>query len=160
MKSQFLLNEEQEIPSGIDGHLQFKLFAGEAYERKSPVSAFNKLFMVEIKSKTKQTFNIGDKLYVESGLYILEGAIESEGNLNEPEQLLVAKDSTLCEFTIKENSTNYIFGGDPFPEKRFNEWNFVSSSIELIEEAKQKCKNQSFGKIEGDDKDLHPLFNI
>jgi redox-sensitive bicupin YhaK (pirin superfamily) len=156
MEPQFSHIEEKEIPSWTDGDLQFKLVAGEAFGRKSTVPVFSKLFMLEIKSKTKQTVNIGDELYGESGLYILEGAIESEGNVYDPKQLLVAKDSTLCEFTIQENSTIYIFGGEPFPKERFIDWNFVSSSKERIEEAKQKWKDQLFAKIEGDETEFIP----
>ncbi len=148
--------EEDQIPSWTEGDLQFKLVAGEAFGRKSPVPVFSKLYMIEIKSKTKQTLNIGDQLYGESGLYILEGGIESEGNIYEPKQLLVAKESSLCEFTIQENSTIYIFGGEPFAEKRYIDWNFVSSSKELIDEAKQKWEAQSFPKIEGDDTEYIP----
>ncbi|HBL80872.1 MAG TPA: hypothetical protein DDZ79_13630, partial [Aequorivita sp.] len=110
--------------------------------------------------KTRQVVNIGEELYGESGLYILEGAIESEGNVYEPKQLLVAKDSTLCEFTIHENSTIYIFGGEPFPEERFIDWNFVSSTKKRIEEAKEKWKTQSFPKIEGDETDFIPYPSL
>lgn len=156
MEPEFSHIEEQQIPGWTEGDLQFKLVAGEAFGRKSPVPVFSMLFMLEIKSKTKQTVNIGDQLFGEAGLYILNGAIESEGYVYDPKQLLVAKDSTLCEFTIQENSTVYIFGGDPFPEERFIDWNFVSSSKELIEEAKQKWKAQSFPKIEGDDTEFIP----
>lgn len=76
-------------------------------------------------------------------------------------QLLVAKDSNLCQFTIAANSTIYIFGGEPFPEERFIDWNFVSSSKELIEEAKQKWKSQLFPEIEGDETEFipYPSFN-
>ena len=117
--------------------------------------------MIEIKSKTRQVVNIGDALYGESGLYILEGGIESEGNVYEPKQLLVAKDTTLCEFIIQENSTIYIFGGKPFAEERFIDWNFVSSSKDRIEEAKEKWKAQQLPKIEGDEIDFipYPSFN-
>ena len=161
MEPQFSHIEEKEIPSWTEGDLQFKLVAGEAFGRKSPVPVFSKLFMLEIKSKTRQTVNIGDELYGESGLYILHGAIESDGNVYDPKQLLVAKDSTLCEFIIQENSTIYIFGGEPFPEERFIDWNFVSSSKERIEEAKQKWISQSFDKIEGDETEYipYPTFN-
>lgn len=116
--------------------------------------------MLEIKSVSKQVVNIGDELYGESGLYILEGSIESDINVYGPKQLLVAKDSSLCEFTIGENSTIYIFGGEPFPEKRFIDWNFVSSSEELIDEAKQKWKEQSFPKIKGDETEFIPYPTI
>ena len=156
MEPQFSHIEERDIPSWTDGDLEFKLVAGEAFGRKSPVPVFSKLFMLEIKSKSKRSVNIGDELYGEAGLYILDGAIESEGNIYEPKQLLVAKDSTLCEFTIKENSTIYIFGGDAFPEERFIDWNFVSSSKERIEEAKQKWATQSFAKIKGDETEYIP----
>ncbi len=156
MDPQFSHITENEIPRWTEGDVQFKLVAGEAFGKKSPVPVFSKLFMLEIKSKTKQTINIGNELYGESGLYILEGAIESEGNVFEPKQLLVAKDSTLCEFTIHENSTIYIFGGEPFPEERFIDWNFVSSSKELIEDAKTKWDQQLFDKIEGDDTEYIP----
>ncbi|MFA5464230.1 MAG: pirin family protein [Dysgonamonadaceae bacterium] len=156
MKPEFFHVEENQIPKWTEGDLEFKLVAGEAFGRKSPVPVYSKLYMLEIKNKTKQSLNIGDQLYGESGLYILNGAIESEGNIYEPKQLLVAKDSKLCEFTIQEDSTIYIFGGEPFPEKRFIDWNFVSSSKELIAEAKQKWKAQAFPKIEGDETEFTP----
>lgn len=156
MEPQFLHIEESQIPAWTEGDLQFKLVAGEAFGRKSSVPVFSKLFMIEIKSKSKQVVNIGNELYGEAGLYILKGAIESEGNAYEPKQLLVAKDSSLCEFTIQENSTIYIFGGEPFPEERFIDWNFVSSSKERIEEAKQKWKAQEFDKIKGDETEFIP----
>ncbi|MCW5961590.1 MAG: pirin family protein [Pyrinomonadaceae bacterium] len=161
MEPEFFHITEQEIPAWSEGDLKFKLVAGEAFGRKSAVPVFSRLFMLEIESKTKQSVNIGDRLYGESGLYILEGSIESEGKIFEPQQLLVAKDSKLCDFIIGENSKIYIFGGETFPEERFIDWNFVSSSKELIEEAKQKWKAQSFPKIEGDETEFipYPSFN-
>src|SRR5690554_1253130 len=156
MDPEFFHIEEKDIPRWTDGDLEFKLVAGEAFGKKSPVPVFSKLFMIEIKSKSKQVVNIGDDLYEESGLYILEGAIESDGNVYEPKQLLVAKDSTLCEFTIHENSTIYIFGGEPFPEKRHIDWNFVSSSRDKIKEAKQKWQEKKFPKIKGEENEYIP----
>ena len=43
--------------------------------------------MLEIKSKTKRTLNTGNQFYGKSGLYILEGTIENEGNIYDPNQL-------------------------------------------------------------------------
>lgn len=148
--------EEQEIPQWTSGDLQFKLVAGEAFGRKSPVPVFSKPFMLEIKSKTKQVVSIGDQLYGESGLYILEGNIESGGYTYEPKHLLIAQDTTLCEFTIGENSTIYIFGGEPFPEERIIDWNFVASNTALINEAKEKWNTQSFPKIKGEEDEFIP----
>lgn len=151
MEPEFYHIEKEGIPAWSDRDVDFKLVAGEALGRKSSVPVYSKLFMIEIKSKSEQVVSIGDQLYGESGLYILEGSIKSGGHEYGPKQILVAKDSTLCEFTISANSTIYIFGGEAFPEERFIDWNFVSSDKALIEEAKQKWKEQTFDKIEGDD---------
>lgn len=156
MKPEFFHIDKEEIPEWTEGDLQFRLIAGEAFGKKSPVPVYSKLYMIEIKSKTEQVLKIGEHLYGESGLYILNGAIESENNVFEPKQLLVAKDSTLCEFTIKANTTIYIFGGKPFSEDRFIDWNFVSSDKNLIQKAKQKWESQDFEKIKGDDIEFTP----
>lgn len=156
MEPEFFHIEEERIISWNEGDLQFKLVAGEAFGKKSPVPTYSKLYMIEIKSKSKQLVDIGDQLYGGSGLYILKGSIESDENTYEPKQLLIAKDTSLCQFTIGENSTIYIFGGEPFPEERFIDWNFVATSKELIEEAKKKWKEQAFDKIKGDDTEFIP----
>ena len=156
MEPEFFHIEQVQIPTWTEGDLHFKLIAGEVFGKKSPVPVYSKLFMIEIKSSTSQKVSIGEHLYGESGLYILEGGIESDGNVYEQKQMLVAKDSTLCEFTIQANSTIYIFGGEPFSEERFIDWNFVSSRKELIEEAKQKWITQAFDKIKGDEAEFIP----
>lgn len=161
MEPEFFHIEKEQIPTWVENDLRYKLIAGQAFGRISPVPVHSKLFMIEMKSNAKQDVNIGHLLYGESGLYILEGSVESDGNMYQSKQLLVASDSSLCQFTIHQNSTIYIFGGEPFFEKRFIEWNFVSSQKELIDKAKQKWVNQEFEKIKGEEIDFipYPSFN-
>lgn len=156
MEPAFFHVDKEQIPAWSEDGLEYKLVAGEACGRKSPVPVYSKLYLLEIKSTAKQTVKIGSELYGESGLYILEGSIESDGNVYQPKQLLVANDASLCEFTIEANSTIYIFGGEPFPEERLIDWNFVATSKELIEAAKQKWIEQKFEKIKGDEIDFVP----
>ena len=161
MEPQFFHIEKEQIPEWTEGNVQFKLVAGEAFGKKSPVPVYSKLFMVEIKCTARQAVNIGHALYGESCLYILEGNIESDGNVYHPKQLLVANEGSLCEFTIEANSTIYIFGGDPLPEERLIDWNFVATNRELIENAKQKWIAQEFAKIKGEETEFvpYPTFN-
>lgn len=148
--------EGQELPCWEDKGVRYKLIAGTVLGHRSPVPVHSPLYMIEIKSEKKQTVDIGNHLYGESGLYILDGGIESDGHVYGPKQMLVAKDSSVCAFTILENTTLYIFGGEAFPEERFIDWNFVSSRKDRIEEAKQKWKNRAFDKIPGDDTEFMP----
>jgi redox-sensitive bicupin YhaK (pirin superfamily) len=150
MEPSFVHIEENEIPHWTENGLSFKLIAGEAFGRKSGVPAYSPLYFIEIKNTTAQKVNIGKDLFGESALYILEGSIKSEDTIFEPKQILVAKESTLCEFEMGENSSVYIFGGEAFPEERFIYWNFVATDKAMIEEAKQRWIEQAFPKIEGE----------
>lgn len=150
MDPEFFHIGREELPEWKEGDATFKLIAGEAFGKKSPVPVYSKLFMLEIKSSSRETISIGKDLFGEAGLYILEGSIESDGNLFGSKQLLVAKDATLCSFDINAHSTVYLFGGDAFPEERYIYWNFVATSVERIEEAKQMWRDLKFEMIEGE----------
>lgn len=156
MEPEFFHIGKEQIPLWNYGDLQFKLIAGEAFGRKSPVPVYSPLYMLELKSKTKQDVNIGHELKGESGLYILEGTIYSDNETYGAKQLLVSTDSSLCSFTIEADSTIYIFGGEPFAEDRLIDWNFVASRKDLIDEAKQRWNDQNFGKIKGDETEFMP----
>lgn len=156
MEPEFFHFNEDEMPSWNQDGADFKLIAGEVLGHKSPVPVYSPLYLLEIKSKERKVLSIGADLFGESALYILQGGIESEGHTFGPKQILVAKDSKLCEFTIQENTTVYIFGGDAFPEERFIYWNFVATSRARIEEAKTMWLEQSFVPVPGET-DFVPL---
>ncbi|MDR6968096.1 redox-sensitive bicupin YhaK (pirin superfamily) [Flavobacterium arsenatis] len=137
----------EDLPMWEENGVHFKLIAGEAFGKKSPVPVYSPLYFVEIKSSETKTINIGAHLYGESALYILEGTIKSDGHTYDPKQILVAKDSSLCEFQIEANSTVYLFGGEAFPEERFIEWNFVATDKGLIEKAKQNWTQGKFPMV-------------
>lgn len=150
MSPDFVHVEASEIEMWEQDGVQIKLIAGEAFGKKSKVPVYSPLFFIEIKSTNSTKVNLGKDLYGESGLYILEGNITSEGNTFESRQILIAKDSTLCEFEMGENTTVYIFGGEAFPEEHYIYWNFVSSDKALIEKAKQDWEAQLFPKVPGE----------
>ncbi|MDR6563224.1 MULTISPECIES: pirin family protein [unclassified Arcicella] len=150
MQPSFAHVTEEEIPTWETDGIAFKLIAGEAFGKKSAVPVYSPLYFIEIKNTSPQTVNIGNDLFGESALYILEGSISSEGHTYEPKHILIANDSKLCSFEMAENTTVYIFGGEPFPEERFIYWNFVASTKELIEDAKTRWIEQSFPKVPGE----------
>lgn len=150
MEPSFFHVPENQIPEWEIDNIAYKLIAGEILGQKSPVPVYSPLYLLELKSTTPQTVTIGEHLYGESALYILEGSIESEENVFGPKQILIAKDSKLCTFEMAANTTIYIFGGEAFPEKRIIYWNFVASTKELIEQAKEKWLAQTFDKVPGE----------
>ncbi|GGG40936.1 hypothetical protein GCM10011532_25820 [Christiangramia forsetii] len=160
MQPTFAHFEEKDIPHWSEQGAQFKLIAGKAFGKVSPVPVHSELYFIEIKSKEKQQINIGKELYGESALYILEGSVTADGHHYGTKQILVAKESTLCSFDMEPNTTLYVFGGIPFEEERFLYWNFVNSDKEVIEKAKKDWKDQNlkaFPKVPGDEEEYVPL---
>jgi redox-sensitive bicupin YhaK (pirin superfamily) len=156
MQPSFFHADAEDLPQWeLDG-VSYKLIAGTIMGKKSPVPVFSPLYFLELKSKDRQTVKISNELYGESGLYILEGSIEAEGTTFGPKELLVAKDSSLCEFILNRDTTIYFFGGEPFAEERFIYWNFVATSHERIEQAKQMWREQKFVAVPGET-DFIPL---
>ena len=150
MEPSFAHISENELPHWEENGLRYTLVAGEVFGRKSAVPVYSPLFFIELKNTSAQSVKIGHELFGEVGIYILDGGIESEGNVYEPKRILVSKDSKLCDFTLLPDSTVFIFGGEPFPEERFIYWNFVASDKATIEDAKKRWAEQTFDKIPGE----------
>lgn len=156
MAPTFFHAEGDTIPSWEEGGVHYKLVAGEVKGHRSPVPVYSKLYLLELKNKERQAISLGKDLYGDVGMYILEGNVESEGNVYEPRRILVAKNSQLCDFVMAENTTVYIFGGEPFPEPRHIYWNFVASDLALIEKAKEDWVAQRFPLLPNEP-DIVPL---
>jgi redox-sensitive bicupin YhaK (pirin superfamily) len=158
MSPEFSHVEKDDIPSWFENGVEIRLIAGQAFGKTSPVPVYSELYFIELKSKGEASVDMGEHLYGESALYILQGQVENDGHAYNPKQILIAKDATLCTFTMKANTTVYIFGGKAFPEERHIHWNFVSSSKAKIQEARKMWKNQEFDKVPGET-DFVPLPN-
>lgn len=153
-------SEAAEIPSWEENNVAYKLIAGNAFGKKSPVPVHSPMYFIEIKTKESQKISIGEHLFGESAMYIFDGTVNIEGNTYGAKQLLVAKNTQLCEFEMSDNATIYIFGGEPFDEERFIFWNFVNSDKEIIEQAKVNWNDQNheaFPLVPGDENDFVPL---
>lgn len=156
MEPTFSHANEEDLPKWEKDGIKYTLVAGKIAGRQSPVPVYSPLYFLELKSTEQQTVNLGSELYGEVGLYILEGSIESEGSIFGPKELLVAKNSSLCQFTMNANTTIYFFGGTPFPEERYIYWNFVATTHERIEQAKAMWAAQQFPPVPGET-DFVPL---
>jgi redox-sensitive bicupin YhaK (pirin superfamily) len=152
--------EANEIPIWQENNTHFKLIAGKAFGKQSPVNVHSELYFLEIKSQDEVNLNIGEQLYGEVAMYVMEGSVSIEGNKYGTKQLLIAKNSNLCQFDMSQNTTVYLFGGPPFEEEHFIYWNFVNSNKKIIEKAKEDWLNQNyeaFPKVPKDQEEFVPL---
>ncbi len=140
-----------DLPNWTDKSAQYRLIAGKGYGRISPLPVHSELFMVEVKTEKEYELNIKGDLKGEIGICIVKGVIEACEDIIEEGNMLVSKIDDSCTIVLKPKTHVLLFGGQPFPEERYIYWNFVATSKETIEAAKERWKNQEFPKVSGDD---------
>ena len=139
-----------ELPSWKNGQVSYKLLAGKAYGRQSPVPVYSDLFLVELKNEETEEIHPAEHVKGELAIYVLKGEIEACGDVISSGHLLVSKEGEACTFRRKAGSHCIMLGGEAFPEERHIYWNFVSSSKDKIEAAKQRWKDRAFPGIPGE----------
>ena len=96
-------------------------------------------------------------LYHDRALYIISGNIFITGEQCPNQTLIVLKPDEDVIMEANNTSRVLVLGGEPIDGPRYIYWNFVSSSKEKIEEAKNKWKNWEFPKIQDDNSEFIPL---
>lgn len=142
--------EKDQLPVWEESGIHFRLIAGEAYGRKAPVPVYSPLFLVEIVVTKDCEITIPEELVGEKAVYVLNGSISIENQLFGEKLLLVHDDASLCTIRVNAGTQLYLFGGQPFPEPRYIDWNFVSSSQERIQQAIKQWEAHEFPPMKND----------
>ncbi len=93
----------------------------------------------------------------ERAIYILEGAVIISGDRFQPDRLLVFRPGDEIVVSSENGAHFMLFGGASLGSKRYIWWNFVSSSKERIEQAKEEWKTGRFDIVPGDEEEFIPL---
>ncbi len=140
----------EQLPRWQDGTAHFTMVAGRGYGKTSPVPVHSELFMVEVNTQEDYELKIKGELRGEIGICIVEGAIQACGEVVEKGHILVSKVEDTCTISLRPNTHLLLFGGVPFAEERHIYWNFVASSKERIEAAKEAWKAKTFPMMPSD----------
>jgi redox-sensitive bicupin YhaK (pirin superfamily) len=148
-------------PSAALPHLRreratLDVIAGTAYGERSPVSVLSPTLYVHVLLEAGARLPIDDE-HEERAIYVVEGAIHVDGRTFRPGTLVVLRPGTSVIVEADEPSRTMLVGGAKLSGPRHVWWNFVSSSNDRIERAKDDWREQRFPKIPGDDVELMPL---
>ncbi len=93
----------------------------------------------------------------ERAIYVLEGRVTISGDSFPSDRLLVFRPGDRITVSSEEGAHFMLFGGASLGSKRYIWWNFVSSSQERIEQAKEEWRTGRFDIVPGDEKEFIPL---
>jgi redox-sensitive bicupin YhaK (pirin superfamily) len=159
-KPSFAHHGANELPVVEGEGKRVRLICGSLYGARSPVQTLSEMFYADI------VLEEGARLHVpaeheERAAYVVEGSfgLIPAGGIFHAGQLLIFKPGK--EITLgapkSSNARVMLLGGEPLDGKRHIFWNFVSSSKERIEQAKEDWKAGRFKPVP-DETEFIPLL--
>jgi redox-sensitive bicupin YhaK (pirin superfamily) len=137
---------------GVTGSVVIGAFAGVV----SPVKAYSDTQYVSLRLDPGARVQIPAEAE-ERAIYVLEGSVEISGDRFGADRLLVFRPGDKIVVSSGQGAHFMLFGGASLGSPRHIWWNFVSSSRERIEQAKEEWRTARFDIVPGDEEEYIPL---
>jgi redox-sensitive bicupin YhaK (pirin superfamily) len=132
-----------------------RLIAGEMEGRISPVRLPMETLYAEVMLEAGASLPF-DALYEERAIYVCDGEIDMNGERVVAPQMLVLGKGQAVLIRATSAARVMLLGGEPADGPRHIWWNFVSSKLERIEQAKADWQAGRFAMVPGET-ELIPL---
>ena len=140
---------EADLPVQEEAGVVARVIAGSFHGQRSPVDSLSELYQVDLQLAPGAEIDVPPD-YPERALYVAAGTLDlgSDG-IFEAGQLLVLNPGkqVILRGAGPGPTRVLLVGGEPMDEPRYLAWNFVSSSLELIEQAKDDWRHQRFPAV-------------
>ncbi|WP_045837929.1 pirin family protein [Hyphomicrobium sp. 99] len=133
-----------------------RLIVGSLYGETSPAAFPHACFYAEAVLAPGAVLPL-DPDYEERAVYLASGRIDIAGQTFEGGQLLFFKPGDRISILAETNARLMLLGGEPMDGPRHIWWNFVSSSQERIDSAKEDWRQGRFAIVPGDETEFIPL---
>jgi redox-sensitive bicupin YhaK (pirin superfamily) len=145
----FLHLEAGVLPVVEDRSVSARVIAGDAFGARSPLMAPHSMVCVDIVMAGGASFQPPAD-YPERAIYVASGEIELAGDRYKHGQLLIFPEDVLVTIRAVSDARLMLLGGAPMDGPRHIWWNFVSSSKDRIEQAKEDWKQGRFPAVPGE----------
>jgi redox-sensitive bicupin YhaK (pirin superfamily) len=133
-------HKEAALPVIEDGGTHARLILGTAWGEASPVTMPAEIFYADVHLAPGARLPLPDD-HEDRGLYILDGTIEIAGEVYEAGQMMVFRPGDAISVRAGGQGARLMaLGGETLGGPRYIWWNFVSSSLDKIEAAKEAWK--------------------
>lgn len=143
------------LPQVRDNGIEARIIAGAAFGAASPVTQISDWFYVEVNLAAGRGAPL-DADHEERAIYLVDGEIEIAGDRFEAPRLLVFRPGDRITVTAIRPARMMWLGGSALEGPRYIWWNFVSSSKERIDQAKEDWKSGRFAAVP-DETEFIPL---
>lgn len=145
----------ESLPEALIDGARIRVLAGQAYGLVSPVETYSRLLYVDVQMPAGACVEV--PLEQERAVYVVEGEVACGSERASSTRMLVFERGARPQIRARVDSRVVIIGGDPLDGPRHIYWNFVSSSLERLETAKEDWRHGRFPVVPGDEHDVIPL---
>lgn len=144
----------QDLPLWFGDGVRVRVLIGELHQYRSPVVTASPTWYLDADAAPGSSFvlpaHMGTRI-VERGIYSVDRAIEIDGVELPPFTLAVLEPGKDTLIRAPQGARYVVIGGETLDGgRRVMWWNFVASSRERIEAAKQRWREQRFGHVPGE----------
>lgn len=133
------------LPVIEDTGVSMKLILGTAYGEQAPARVFSDIFYGDATLQPGALLPLPDD-HEDRGLYVVEGSVSIAGKEFTAAQMMVFRPGDKITVAAgAQGAQVIILGGETLNGPRYVWWNFVSSSKERIEEAKEQWRRENWG---------------
>ncbi|MCL5776785.1 pirin family protein [Limibaculum sp. FT325] len=138
-----------------------RMILGTAYGARAPVKTFSEMFYADAQLDAGAALPMPDE-HEDRAVYVLSGTVEVAGERFEAGRMMVFRPGDRITLRATEPARLMLLGGETLGGPRHIWWNFVASSRERIEAAKQAWREGDWqhGRFRlppGDDAEFVPL---
>jgi redox-sensitive bicupin YhaK (pirin superfamily) len=143
------------LPAREADDVGVRVIAGSLLGLQSPVRVRSPLFYAHVILRAGAALSVPPE-YSERAAYVAHGSVRIDGQTFGAEQMIVFSAGTTAAITALEPTTMMLLGGEPVGERHLW-WNFVSSRLERLEQAKTDWRDGRFKLPVNDDQEFIPL---
>ena len=144
------------LPSLEVSGARIRVLAGSAFGETSPVKSFSPLFYSDVVLPAGRELPLPHERE-ERAAYVIDGTIACGSERAERGRMIVFAPGAHMALHAITDARIALLGGAPLDGERHIWWNFVSSSKDRIEQAKEDWKEGRFPKVPGDEAEFIPL---
>lgn len=134
-----------------------QVVAGSLFGKTSAVKTHSPLFYGDMQLRAGAVTVLPAE-HEERAAYLAIGSVEIDGQVFESGRLIVFAPGRPVQIRACTDARFAVLGGEPLEGPRFLWWNFVSSSKDRIEQAKEDWQRNRFGQtVPGDETEFIPL---
>ncbi len=146
----------RDLPVIDDGGARATLVMGELWGQRAATTTYADTIYAEIVLRPDGRIPI-DGAADERALMLVGGEARIDGQSLKPYELTVLKPGACMTLYSSDGGRVMLLGGEAFATKRHAWWNFVSSSRERIDQAKDDWREGRFPKVPGDEDEFIPI---